>query len=376
MRFLRFLPPILFGGVLGSVLAWIITGDWIYAIVFGVTLGPAIISATFLSMRGRLRVGPGDHGYAAGRVESVQRVGANAAGQQQADVRVSVFTQNDSPYQTTMRTVVDDAALRKMAIGSFIPLLRLGQITRPDVSYAPDAPPEWMAKVEELRAEASTLPVVANVKPWETATTTTPGTPKPGQPRKRTTRYLGLIIVLVVAAAVMIPSYVSIARGVNNILQGRLDGSNMVTGLYQQQSIDQMAAAAGTTQFTSLSFFPDFILGDALSKSEEGEQRTDSVEWRFGRAWVDGPSSSQSSDLSRELFDVSELDFSKVAEVARDGLARSGIENPESVYAFVRADSETGVPEITISIDGPYDDAYMNYTFGGELISASGTAFE
>ncbi len=222
----------------------------------------------------------------------------------------------------------------------------------------------------ELKAEASTLPAQSDVKAWETATTTTPGTTKPGTPRRRTSSLLGLLIVIVVAALVMIPAYVSIGRGVNNILQGRLDGSNMVTGLYQQESIDQMVAAAGTSQFTSLNFFPDFIYGNALSQT--ADDRTDEVTWRYGRAWVDGASSSQSSELQRELFDVSELDMSKVAEVVHDAIARSEVRDYESVYAFVRADSETGVPEISVSISGPYESAYLDYGFNGELISASG----
>ncbi len=99
----------------------------------------------------------------------------------------------------------------------------------------------------------------------------------------------------------------------------------MVTGLYQQESVDQMIAAAGTSQFTNLGFYPTCILGDALSKTSEGH--TDEIEWRYGRAYVDGPTFIQSDDLQRELFDVSALDISMVAQVARDGVQRSGIEN-------------------------------------------------
>jgi hypothetical protein len=126
--------------------------------------------------------------------------------------------------------------------------------------------------------------------------------------------------------------------------------------------------------FMNVNFYPDFILGDAVSKS--GEDRLDEIQWRYGYATVTGASSSQSDELLDSLFDVSKLDFSKVADVVHEGIERSGITDYDTVYAFVRADSTTGKPAITVSIDGEYDDAYMDFTFDGELISASGGAFD
>jgi hypothetical protein len=38
--------------------------------------------------------------------------------------------------------------------------------------------------------------------------------------------------------------------------------------------------------------------------------------------------------------------------------------------------SESGEPEITVTISGPYDDAYITYSFEGELLSQSGSVFE
>ncbi len=297
VRFLGLLPPIFLGVVLGGLIGWIVTGDWIYAIVWGVGLAPAILISLFLTMRRMGVTGVKSGGYAAGRVESVQRAGETASGEQQVDVRVSVFSQDDSPYQTTMRTVVGDAAAKRaLSAGAFVPLLRLGPLRRPEVSYAPAAPPEWMEQVAKLKSEAATLPAAGDVKPWETATTTTPGTPKPGTVKPGRGGALGIVLVLAAAALVLIPAYPSIARGVNNIVQGEWDGSDMVTGLYQQESVDQMVAAAGTSEFTNLGFYPTYILGDALSRS--GPDRTDAVQWQYGRAWVDGPSYSQSTELA------------------------------------------------------------------------------
>jgi uncharacterized membrane protein len=50
---LQFLPPILIGVVLGGVLGWIITGDWVYTIVFAVSLAPTILLPMAIGMSSR-----------------------------------------------------------------------------------------------------------------------------------------------------------------------------------------------------------------------------------------------------------------------------------------------------------------------------------
>lgn len=371
MRILRFLPPILFGVVVGGVLGWIITGDWIYTIVFAASLGPAIIVPMALGLARRGTLGESDGGFAAGRVESVRRLGTTPDGAQQVDVRVSVFSRDDSPYQTTMRAVVEDEGIRALRTGALLPVLRLGPRVRPDVSYVPSPPPEWAQRLDALRAESTTLPPASDVPPWETATTTTPGTPKPGTPRRGPAALVGLALVAATAALVLIPAYPSIARGFNNIAQGRWDGSNMVTGLYQQESVDQMVAAAGTTQFTSVNFYPSYIIGEAISRDDP--EFVDEVQWRYGRAWVEGPAFIQPADIPEQLFDVAGLDFSMVAQSAQDAIARAQIPDPESVYGFVRLDDDRGVPIISVTVTGAYESAYYDYTFDGELIGGSGS---
>ncbi len=185
---------------------------------------------------------------------------------------------------------------------------------------------------------------------------------------------LAFVIIVGVAAAVLIPAYQSIQRGVNNIVTGNWDGSDMVTGLYQQESVEQMIEAAGTSQFTNIGFYPTYILGDAISRTND--QRTDGITWRYGRATVDGPSFSQSDELEAELFDAAELDWSMVSELANQTIADTRIENIDTVYAFVRNDSESRTPEITISINGQYDDASVTYTFDGEVVRQSGSVFD
>jgi hypothetical protein len=147
----------------------------------------------------------------------------------------------------------------------------------------------------------------------------------------------------------------------------------MVTGLYQQESVDQMIQVAGTSQFTSLNFYPTYIIGEALSRTSDGH--TDEIDWRYGRAFVEGPAFIQSDDLDAELFDASGLDFSMVAELAKETVQSANIADHGDVMAFVRI-GNSGQPEITTWISGQYDDASITYSFDGEVLSRSGSVFD
>jgi hypothetical protein len=65
-----------------------------------------------------------------------------------------------------------------------------------------------------------------------------------------------------------------------------------------------------------------------------------------------------------------------VAKVANEAVEIAAIENPEYVYAAVRNNTETRTPEITISISSEYDDAYITYSFDGEILNQFGSVFD
>lgn len=371
---LSILVKVAVGATLGGIVGSIVTGDWIYTIVWAVGLPVVILLAMVGGMRGR-RV-PGKLGFSLARVETVQRAGANIDGSQLVDVRLTVV--GDITYTTTARGNFTDEHLRTIKPGSLVAVELVGA-NRPDARIITNPTEAVEAELAKARLDSSTIPVASSVPAWETATTTTPGTAKPGTTATTGAggvgrRVLAFVIIIAAAAAVLIPAYPSIARGVNNIVTGNWDGSDMVTGLYQQDSVDEMIAAAGTSQFTDLGFYPTYILGNAISRTSD--DRTDGITWRYGRAAVDGPSFIQSSDLQAELFDAADLDFSMVSKVANEAVELSGIDDYENVYAFVSNGSESGRPEITVSISGEYDDAYLTYSFDGELLTKSGSVFD
>jgi hypothetical protein len=371
---LSVLVKVAIGATLGGIIGAIVTGDWIYSIVWAVGVPAVILLSVIGGSRGRRA--PGKLGFSLARVETVQRAGANVDGSQLVDVRLTVV--GDITYTTTARGTFTDEHLRTITPGSIVAVELIGA-NRPDVRILTNPTEAVEAELAKARLDPSQIPVASSVPAWETATTTTPGTAKPGTkapgtPGAALQRALSFAIILAAAAAVLIPAYQSIGRGVNNIATGNWDGSDMVTGLYQQESVDQMIAVAGTSMFTDLGFYPTYILGDAISRTSD--DHTDSVNWRYGRAFMDGPSFIQSSDLDAELFDAAELDISMVAKVANETVKAVGIENPESVYAAIRNNSETGEPEITVSVSGQYDDAYVTYDFDGEVIDQFGSVFE
>jgi hypothetical protein len=370
---LSILVKVAIGATLGGVLGAIITGDWIYTIIWAVGLPVVILLSVIGGSRGRRA--PGKLGFSVARVETVQRAGSNVDGSQLVDVRLTVV--GDITYTTTSRGNFTDEDLRTIKPGSIVAVELVGA-NRPDARIITKPTEAVEAELAKVRLDSSTIPVASSVPAWETATTTTPGTAKPGtkspaSPGGVGRRILAFVIILAAAAFVLIPAYQSIGRGFNNIATGNWDGSDMVTGLYQQESVDQMIQVAGTSQFTRINFYPTYIIGEALSRTSEGH--TDEIDWRYGRAVVEGPAFIQSDDLEAELFDASELDFSMVAKVAAETIEAANIADHDDVLAFVSLGS-SGQPEITVFMSGEYDDASITYSFDGDVLSKSGSVFD
>jgi hypothetical protein len=363
---LRLLPAIFLGAFLGGLLGSFFTaGDWLYTLVWALAI-PAFILVSLVVGLGRGR-GLGSPGLALARIESVQRAGAEAGGVQDLDLRVVVAPVRGRAYTTTTRQRVSTDALRDYNAGTVHVVSRLGA-NRPEVSLitAPDA--QWMSLAEEARRDPSRIPSSSNAAPWETATTTTPGTAAPSGARGRGGLVISLLATGATIAVVLVPAYGSIGRAFTNLANWDLDGGNMITGRYQQLAVDELAAVAGGYDFTDINFYPDYVLADG--PTAPGADTTDTYQWRYGRAMREGPEFIQPSDLRAELFDASELDFSVIGAVADDAIGRSRLQDVEEIYLFVRRDPVDAAhePVIHVSVNGPYEDAAFTYGFDGALI--------
>lgn len=345
------------GGVLG---AFFTGGDWIYTLVWSLAIPAFILAGLLISSR---RLGGRRGGTAIARIESVQRTSVATPIDQELELRLVVLPERGEAYTTSTRVRVTPEELRNYVAGTVFVVQRLVG-NRPDVTVVRTPSPEAQAAAERARLDASVIPVSAPA--WESATTTQPGTARPGAGNRALGLAASLVITALIAALVLLPAWGSIGRAFTNLATWDLDAGNMVTGAYQQDAIDQIAVVAGGYDFTSANFYPDYVLVDGLTYP--GASTTDSYQWRYGRAFRDGPELIQSSDLAAELFDASGLDFSVIGEVVGDAMARSRLERIDSVYAFVSRDGAEGSPVIMVSISAAYADAYLTYGFDGKLI--------
>lgn len=363
----RLLPPVILGVFVGGVLGAFFTGgDWIYTIVWSCAIPAFILSGLLLSGR---RLGGRTGGTAIARVESVQRSGAATPVDQELELRLVVLPERGQAYTTSTRLRVTTEELRNYVAGVVVVVQRLAD-ARPDVTVIRTPTAEARAAADRARADPSLIPVSSAAPVWETATTTQPGTARPGIGNRTLGLAMGLTVTAVVAALVLLPAWDSIGRAFTNLATWDLDGGNMVTGNYQQEAIDEIAAVAGGYDFRSVNFYADYVIVAALTSPGAGT--TDSYQWRYGRAFRDGAELIQATDLATELFDASRLDFSVIGDVVADAVGRSRITGIDSVYVSVRRDSaENGEPVISVSVSGDYESMYLTYRFDGKSINES-----
>lgn len=367
---LSLIPKFALGGFVGGVIGAIVTGDWIYSIVWSVSLTVFLLVALTLGAR-RRRGFPAGEGLSLARVETIQRTGLESAGVQQCDARLTVVPADDAPYQTTARIPIATEALREHSPGTVIVVRRL-RSSSPDVVVVPDPGPEWAALVARARADASLLPVASAVPAWETATTTTPGTARPRTHGSRAGVVISLSIAAVVAALVLIPAYGSIARAAVSIATGDWDGTSLTSGVYQQDAVDQLVAAVGAPEFTAIYFYDTYLTAEAPTRP--GAATTDSYTYRYGRAWREGPASIQPTDLATELFDASAIDFTTVGVAVRDARARTDLVGDLFVLAYVARPplpsdgTDTAAPIIHVGLSGDYGSEFYRYTVEGEFV--------
>ena len=355
---LRILATAAAGVVLGGVIGNIVTGDWTYSVVWSVALAAFILVA---AVGGVSRHRVLSSGYALARVETVQRTGEGTAASQPVDVRLTVAPEGIAAYATTLSADVPVDRLRALTPGAIIVVSRPSPIA-PDVALPPTEPADWTARAAAARLDPSAIPPASDVPDGRIRSV----------PRPLRARVAAVIIVIAVAAATLIPAYSSIGRGVENIVAGDWNGSNFVTGRYQQLAVDEIVAVAGTTQCTDIDFYDSYVIADCLTRP--GADTTDEYQWRYGRAFREGPSFIQSTELQAELFDVKGLDFSMVAAVAREAVASSGLRPTSGPLAGVsRTD---GAPTIHVYLSDDYKDANLVYSFEGAELNRSGSAFE
>jgi hypothetical protein len=311
----RLVTLALVGTTLGGIVGSIITGDWIYTIVWAVSL-PLIF---FL-------------------------VGAGG--------------------------VVAASAEKRRRRGSSPPLDPAGII-----SSSPGAAPRPSEAV--LNPEPTAVPAgtVLNGVPVDPGPEESPvavsGPPRPRVPWWN--RALAIVIIAAAAAATLIPAYRLIGWKASDLAQGRWDSTDMRTSLHQQEAVDDIAEIVGGYEFTGIGFYDGYLIVDA--PTYPGAATTDTYMWRYGRAWREGPEFIQPTDVEAELFDVRGVDLSIVGELVEWAKDDTGWSDLESWYPSVSRFSDAPA-EISISLSSAYFSATYRFSLTGELLDRNGTGLD
>ena len=114
-----------------------------------------------------------------------------------------------------------------------------------------------------------------------------------------------------------------------------------------------------TTQTTSY-FYDSYAL--ATAPSAPGALTMDVYQFRYDRTEHQGPELIQPDDPEAELFDVSEVDFTRIPEHIATAKEHSGITEPTSVIVSVEraliADESGARPvRVLVILDSPYENA-------------------
>lgn len=198
--------------------------------------------------------------------------------------------------------------------------------------------------------------------------------PRPASPRGRPgvppwSRAVAFAIILTGAGLVLIPASRMIGWTASNVIQGHPDGNDMRTGLHQQDAVDDLIAVVGGSEFVSIHFYDSYVIAEAPTRP--GADTTDSYQWRYGRAFADGPR----SGVVEAMFDADRIDFSILPGLVADAKADAGWETFTTWYPSVRV-GDDGRPEVSISLGDGYRSASYTYSIRGELIDRYGDGLE
>ncbi|WP_353814727.1 hypothetical protein [Agromyces sp. SYSU T00266] len=375
---LALLAAVAAGVTVGGVLGAIATGDPRYIILWSFALPVAIVAAVFAGLRsagafhperqpGAAPGSPAPSGAAAlARVERVHRAGAPRGDRSEIDLTLTVAPGDRAAYSTMLRAVVSPAALDELQPGSII-VVRRPDAASADVVLDLDPPADLAARrdAEQLRSGTErTVPLASAVSPWVTGparSSTHPAAARGPRSARRTFRTALLwTVVIVTTVAVLVPAFDSIGRLTRALASGDPASAGVVLGDRHQEVVDALARETGGTVFIRIGFYVDYALASA--PSTPGALTIDRYEYRYDRTEHGGPDPIQPDDAAAELFDVDEVDFSRVPEFIAAAREHSGILDPDSVIvladrATVADDSGARPVRILVLLDSPYENA-------------------
>lgn len=222
----------------------------------------------------------------------------------------------------------------------------------------------------------SSSSVVLNGEPVGASTTTVQPAPNPARP-VRLRRWLAITLLVVGFVVVLIPARTMLGWVGYDILHGRpFDGRDMRDGLHLGDAVAQIAEVVGSPDMSYINFYDDYVI--ATARTSPRSTTADTYMWRSGSAYRAGPNGFD-PELASQLFDTSQLDFSVIPELITIAKRDSGMNDAEDYYPSVRRNYDADLPDdpvVFISLSNDYFSASYTFSFDGEILDKSGTAFE
>jgi hypothetical protein len=217
--------------------------------------------------------------------------------------------------------------------------------------------------------------VVLNGEPMDGSVKVAPAA-NPGRP-VRLRRGIAIVLTLAGAALVLIPAYTMLGWIASDIVHGRpFDGRDMRDGLHLDDAVAQIAEVVGSPDVSYINFYDEYVI--VTARTSPRSTTVDTYMWRSGHAYRAGPGGFE-PELATQLFDTSHLDFSVIPGLITIAKRDSGMNDAEDFYPSVRRDYSADRPDdpvIFISLSDDYFDASYTFSFEGEILEKSGSAFE
>ncbi|NYI57805.1 hypothetical protein [Cellulomonas soli] len=292
------------------------------------------------------------------------------------ELRLLVAPRDRDPYTTAARTVVGVLEAARLLPGSVQVVVR-ANAARPEVVLVPDPPEPWALQARSDTRVRSMTSAPEWVEP-----------PPRGRTRAGLVRIPAVLFVvaaLLGAGARAWPERVQLQAWAAGEPRAELVGeraSDEYLTVFEPGAArtvaDDLVAAAGVSQLTSLSFYGTYAAADALTSP--GATTTDSFWWSDGVAERRGPTLIQptAEGLPAALFDVSTLDLTPVQLLVDQTPALTGIDLAAAdVMVLVRRATNAAVTtptEFAVSVDGDYHDAWITADATGAVVAMEGGA--
>ena len=311
------------------------------------------------------------------RVIETRATGSSVNDQPLCDIRLVVASRTRPAYTTSTRALVNLGRLPSLQRGAVVVVAQL-HADRPDVALLDPAPGEWQAAADR----DTTVATMPEPPAWEAA-------PARGRDRQGLLRIPAALLLLAFVVGLGARAWperdlvVALVQGTSldeareQGDRARAEAASIFPAARTQRVVDDLAEAAGGTQFVDVVLFRTYAVAEALTSP--GATTTDSFTWRDGRAVREGAELIQPdpADLPAALYDVRDLDWSVVERLTAQMTELTGIDDADGPVVYVRrgtASDAIAPVEIVLSVDDDYYDGWVTADATGAIVSMRGGA--